>query len=127
MPLIRMWGTGELKREFNVLGTKIYMKITRPLEPMAIPAVIMLDNAYVYYPENQDELFYYMPVYQALACEHLRLPNDLSSIRRFCDYVQDGFDELFKTMPIETDREKRCIGEMSASLGDVKFTKEVTE
>lgn len=127
MSLIRMWGTGELKREFKVLGTTIYMKITRPLEPMALPVCILLDNAYIYYPEDQETLFEYMPVYQALACERLLLPNDMSTIRRFCDYVQDGFDELFKTLPVEQDRDKKIIGEMSASLGDVKIVKEITK
>jgi len=125
MSLVRMWGTGELKREFKVLDTKIYMRITRPLEPMAVPACIMLDNAHVYYPETQDELFLYMPIYKALACDHLMLPNDMSTIRRFCDYVQDGFDELFKTLPEEQDREKQCIGEMTSSFGDIKIVKEV--
>lgn len=125
--LINMWGTGELKREFKVLDAKIYMRITRPLEPMATPVCIMLDNAHVYYPSSQDELFYYMPVYSVLAHEHLRLPNDLSSIRRFVDYVQDGFDELLKTAPEEQDREKQIYGEMEATFGDTKIVKEVSK
>ena len=103
--LINMWGTGELKREFKVHDSKVYMRITRPLEPSATPVCILLNNAHVYYPVTTEELFEYMPVYTALACGHLRLPEDMQSIRRFMDYVQDGFDELFKQFPEERDRE----------------------
>lgn len=125
--LINMWGVGELKREFKVLDTQIYMKITRPLEPMATPVCVMLNNAHIYYPQDQEELFYYMPIYSILAHEHLRLPNDLSSIRRFIDYIQDGFDELLKTSPIESDRERQSYGEMTATFGDTKIVKEVSK
>lgn len=125
--LINMWGTGELRREFKSHDSKIYMKITRPLEPSATPACILLNNAHAYYPQSKEELFEYLPVYQVLACEHLMLPNEVATIRRFIDYVQDGFDELLKTLPDETDREKRSIGELTATLGDVKICREVME
>lgn len=127
MSLIRMWSTGELRREFFVHKAKQYMKITRPLEPNAIPVVIDINNAHVYYPQSTDEIFYYMPVYRGLAHEHLMLPDDMSTIRRFVDYIQDGFDELRDLPPIENDREKRCIGELTASFGDIKIAREVME
>lgn len=124
--LIKMWGTGELRREFKVLEHTVYMRITRPLEPTAIPACILLDNAYAYYPLSTDELWANMPLYKALACDHLRLPEDLSSIRRFVDYIQDGFEEMFKTLPEEQDRDKQVYGEMTASLGGARIVREVS-
>lgn len=124
--LINMWGTGELKREFKVHDSKVYMKITRPLQPDAKPVCIMLNNAHIYYPSDSSELYMNLPIYNALACDHLRLPEEMSSIRRFVDYVQDGFDELFKKIPDEDDREKKVFGEMTATLGDVKIVKEVS-
>lgn len=121
--LISMWGTGELRREYKVYDSKVYMRITRPLEPGAIPVCILLNNAHVYYPLNADEFLKYLPVYRVLAVEHLCLPEDMGSIRRFIDYVQDGFDELFSKFPAEDDRDSQVYGEVDVHHGDVKFTK----
>lgn len=124
--LINLWSTGELKREFKSHNDKIYMKITRPLESAATPVVIELNNASFYYPDTTQELMDNMIVYSHQACERLMLPQELTTIKRYLDYVQDGFDELFKKSPTEDDREKQVYGEMTTSFGDVKLTKEVS-
>ena len=121
--LINMWGTGELRREFKVYETKVYMKITRPLEASASPVCILLNHASYYYPTTTEEFFANLPLFTVLAVDHLKLPNDMSTIKRFVDYVQDGFDELFKTFPEENDRERQVFGEIDVQHGDVKFTK----
>jgi len=128
--LLKMWSTGELKREFRHVGSKEAMVIRRPLEPGASPVVIMLENMHVYYPLDETEFRSYVPVYAALAIGHLKLPVGHSpvdlekTIRRFVDYVQDGFDELKKMKP--EDRQKKVVGEFTAHLNGERYSGELT-
>lgn len=105
---------------------KVYMKITRHLDSRAVPVCILLNNAHIYYPKSADDFYEYLPVYTALAVEHLNLPNELGSIRKFLDYVQDGFDDLFAKCPLDDDREKQVYGEIDVKHGDLKFTTELS-
>jgi hypothetical protein len=50
----------------------------------------------------------------------------MTSIRRYLDYIQDGFDELFKQTPEDTDRDRQVYGEMTTKFGDMVLTKEVS-
>jgi hypothetical protein len=130
-PVLHMWGTGELRREFVHVNGRGAMKISRPLEPGAVPAVIMLDNMHVYYPVDDEEFMANSPIYTALALGHLRLPLGYSpadlekTLRRFVEYVQDGFDELKKMKPGE-DR-KEVVGEYTAVIGGEKISGEVMQ
>lgn len=121
---INMWSTGELKREIKVHETTVYMKITRPLDRTAMPVVIELNNAHVYYPQTTDEFFMYLPLY-ALFAEKLRLPDDMGTVHRLINYIQDGFDELLNKCPVEDDRYKQTVGEISATFGDIKISHEI--
>jgi hypothetical protein len=124
--LLNMWSTGELRREYKSHDSKIYMKITRPLETGSTPVVVLLNNASFYYPDSPGELFANMPVYVEQACGRLGLPEEMTSIRRYLDYIQDGFDELFKQTPEDTDRDRQVYGEMTTKFGDMVLTKEVS-
>lgn len=123
MSIFRMWGTGELKREYRHHNGKPVIWITRPLEPSAIPAIIELNNAHAYYPQTSEEFYQYLPLYTILACQHLHLPDEMITIKRFIDYVQDGFDELFKVKP--ELKEEKVYGEYTGQLGDVKISGEL--
>ncbi len=130
-PVLHLWSTGELKREFRHVGGEPAMVIRRPLEPGAVPVVIMLDNMHVYYPLDEEEFLRYVPVYSALAIGHLKLPAGYSggdlekTIRRFVDYVQDGFDELKKQKP--EDSQPEVIGEVSGFINGERFSQEVVK
>jgi hypothetical protein len=85
----------------------------------------MVNNAHLYYPESSDELVNNIPLYRYLAVEKLKLPDEMGTLRRFCDFVQDGFDELCGKSPVEDDRDKQLYGEVEVQHGDLKFTKEM--
>jgi hypothetical protein len=91
--------------------------------------VIAIDTASVYYPEMWDnpvEHFYqYLPLYHEQAVVRLGLPDDMKTIKRYIEYVQDGIDDFLKQNPLEEYREKKVIGEIDVSHGDLKFTKEL--
>jgi len=123
--LFNMWSTGELKREIKVFQQKVYMKITRPLASAATPVCIELNNAHIYYPSGQADFYEYLPVFSALT-QKLQLPDDMSTVKRFIEYVQDGFDEMFSKYPEEDDRERQVLGEVSATFGDMKIQHEVS-
>lgn len=130
-PILHLWSTGELKRECRHVGGKEAMVIRRPLEPGACPVVILLENMHYYYPMDEYEFMENSPLYTALAVGHLKLPvgyspTDLErTLRRFVDFVQDGFDDLKKMRP--EGRQKEAVGEFSAVIGGEKITGEVTE
>jgi hypothetical protein len=130
-PILRMWSTGELRREFRHVNGEEAMVIRRPLEPGAVPVVIMLRNMHVYYPLDEAEFQANAPVYVALALGHLRLPEGFSgadlerTIRRFVEYVQDGFDELKKLRP--EDRQQRVVGEVSGFVDGQRFAQEIIQ
>lgn len=130
-PILHMWSTGELKREFRHVGGNEAMVIKRPLEPGAVPVVILLENMHCYYPLSDDEFIENTPLYVALALGHLKLPvgyspSDLEkTLRRFVDYVQDGFDELKKMKPQE--QSKQVIGEISGYVDGQKICQEIMQ
>lgn len=130
-PVLHMWSTGELKREFRHVGGEEAMVIRRPLEPGAVPAVILLKNMHVYYPIDEEEFQANAPVYVALALGHLKLPpghsgSDLEkTIRRFVDFVQDGFDELKKIKPQE--QSKQVVGEVTGYVDGQRICQEVVQ
>ena len=130
-PILHMWSTGELKREFRHVGGNEAMVIKRPLEPGAVPVVILLENMHCYYPLSDDEFIENSPLYVALALGHLKLPvgyspSDLEkTLRRFVDYVQDGFDELKKMKPQE--QSKQVIGEISGYVDGQKICQEIMQ
>lgn len=129
--LLTMWSTGELKREFRHVGGKEAMVIRRPLHKNSHPVVILLENMHIYYPLDEAEFIERSPVYTALAIGHLGLPEGFSgsdlrtTLRRFVDYVQDGFDELKKMKP--EDRKKEVVGEFEAHLNGERISGEITE
>lgn len=130
-PILHLWSTGELKREFRHVNGEEAMVIRRPLEPGAVPVVILLRNMHVYYPVDEEEFQANVPVYVALALGHLRLPEGYSgsdlekTIRRFVEYVQDGFDELKKVRP--EDKRPRVIGEVSGFVDGQRISQEVVQ
>ena len=130
-PILHMWSTGELKREFRHVGGNEAMVIKRPLEPGAVPVVILLENMHCYYPLSDDEFIENTPLYVALALGHLKLPvgyspSDLEkTLRRFVDYVQDGFDELKKIKPQE--QSKRVVGEVTGFVDGMRICQEVVQ
>lgn len=130
-PILHLWSTGELKREFRHVNGKEAMVIRRPLEPGAVPAVILLENMHVYYPSCEEEFQQQCPVYVALALGHLKLPAGYSgadlekTVRRFVDYVQDGFDELKKMKPQEQSRQ--VVGEVTGYVDGMRICQEVVQ
>lgn len=130
-PILHLWSTGELKREFTHVGGEEAMVIRRPLEPGAVPAVILLKNMHAYYPIDEEEFQANAPVYVALALGHLKLPPGHSgadlekTIRRFVDFVQDGFDELKKIKPQE--QSKKVVGEVTGYVDGMRICQEVVQ
>ena len=130
-PILKMWSTGELKRQFRHVNGEEAMVITRPLEPGALPVVIMLPNMHVYYPIDEVEFMENAPVYTALALGHLKLPvgyspRDLeTTLRRFVDFVQDGFDELKKMRP--EDKKAQVVGEVTGYVDGQRFAQELIQ
>jgi hypothetical protein len=128
-----MWGTGELTRTcehvrlLNGDGKAPVecMVIRRPLEPTAQPVVIELRNAHFYYPRTREETLQAAMVVTQFMVNHLRLPVDTVSIRRFIDYIQDGFDELMDMKPAEV--KKQAVGEFSGYIGSDKLSGEILE
>jgi hypothetical protein len=106
---------------------KTYMRITRPLEPAAIPACFMMNNMHIYYPTTPEEQMDAIAMYHRMGVGHLCLPDDFVSAKRFLDFIQDGFEELAKQRPDDYDREEKVIGELNATWGDVKINREVTK
>lgn len=133
-PVLHMWSTGELKREFRHVGGNEAMVIRRPLweaTGRSVPAVILLRNMHIYYPVDEEEFQQNTPIYVALALGHLKLPEGYSgkdlekTIRKFVDYVQDGFDELKKMKPQE--QSKQVVGEVTGYVDGMRICQEVVQ
>lgn len=133
-PVLHLWSTGELRREFRHVNGEEAMVIRRPLweaTGRSVPAVIMLRNMHIYYPVDEEEFQQNTPIYVALALGHLKLPEGYSgkdlekTIRKFVDYVQDGFDELKKIKP--EDKKQRIVGEVSGYVNGERVSQEVVQ
>jgi hypothetical protein len=141
--ILNMWGTGELRRTYRTVkdakGNAIEcMVIRRPLERDALPAVIPLRDMHIFYPQTQEEWtdiavapYQGDPLCSFMAVAHcaarLLLPltgceTDFSrrgTLRRLCDYIQDGFDELMKVKPHEEEK-KAAVGEYEVLIDGEK-------
>lgn len=149
--IIQMWGTGELQRTFRYVkddkGNQVEcMVIRRPLERDSLPAVIPLRDMHIFYPLHQrdwtDKIvqpYQGAPLSTFLAVANcaarLLLPitenetdfHSNGTLRRLCDYIQDGFDDLMKVKPHE-DEVKKVVGEYDLMVdGERVKSGELTE
>lgn len=155
-PLFKMWGTGELRREIRPVkdsnGNYISCLVVRwkNRKEGAEPVVIPVNDMKLFYPKNQTEWAETpWPTHDGkrlttlnallICASKLLLPIEsiakesyfetADTLRRLCDYIQDGFDDLNKDRQYLGElEEKKAVGEYDLMIdGERVKTGELTE